>query len=61
MDERPSGDVCGSFDGDNNEVIDMEIDMIGGKDVGQTDIFVRRGEQGGSSKESTTAASHGTM
>ncbi|XP_022885163.1 uncharacterized protein LOC111401589 isoform X2 [Olea europaea var. sylvestris] len=58
LDERPSDDVCGSFDGDNNEVIDMEIDMIGGKDVGQTDIFVRRGEQGGSSKESTTAASH---
>ncbi|CAI9753834.1 unnamed protein product [Fraxinus pennsylvanica] len=49
---RPSDE---SFNGDN-EVIDMDIDMIGGKDVGQTDIFVRRGEQGGSSKESTPSA-----
>ncbi|KAL2493037.1 Uncharacterized protein Adt_28665 [Abeliophyllum distichum] len=56
---RPSFDAHDSFDGDNNEVVDMEIDMIGGENVGPTDIVVRREEHGGSSKESTaTAALH---
>ncbi|KAL2516108.1 uncharacterized protein Fot_30079 [Forsythia ovata] len=54
---RPSDDAHDSFDGDNNEVVDMEIDMIGGENVGPTDIVVRRGEHGGSSKESTATAS----